>query len=60
MCAVTTAHMHRAAIDRHSRSIMASMRSAAAALLLLAVTAQAVHLDFTKGLNGWIHSETDK
>lgn len=30
------------------------------ALLMLAVAAQAVHLDFSKGMAGWVHSSDSK
>ena len=37
-----------------------TMKQCVAAVLLLAVAAQAVHLDFAGGLNGWQHSDDDK
>jgi hypothetical protein len=37
-----------------------TLKQCAAALLLLAAAAQAVHLDFAAGLNGWQHSDDEK
>ena len=36
------------------------MKHCVAAVLLLAVAAQAVHLDFAGGFNGWQHSDDAK
>ena len=40
-------------------SMACTLKQCAAALLLLAAAAQAVHLDFAAGLNGWQHSDDE-